>query len=142
MGIARGRFVIDTHVHVQRQAAKFQKTGVKPEYSKLAEMMTMGEVDVFKNEGRLLYDMERYGVDMCIIIPAFSMTDEINGELVKQYPNKFAAQCGATDYVMKVKQGKEKWSVDRVCEELERVLSTGLYRAGIGEGIPNYLGSK
>jgi hypothetical protein len=140
MGIARGRFVIDTHVHAQRQAAKFRKTGVKPEYSKLGGMMTMGEVDVFKNEGRLLYDMERYGVDMCVIMPAFSMTDEINAELVKQYPNKFIAQVGATDYVMKVKQGKEKWSIPKLCEELDRLLTSGLYRAGIGESIPYPMG--
>src|SRR4030042_3234505 len=102
--------------------------------------MTMGEVDVFKNEGRILYDMERYGVDMCVIMPAFSMTDEINAELVKQYPNKFIAQVGATDYVMKVKQGKEKWSIPKLCEELDRLLSTGLYRAGIGESIPYPMG--
>lgn len=142
MGIARGRFIIDTHVHVQRQVARFRSTGMKPEYSKLAEMMTMGEVDVFKNEGKVLYDMDRYGVDMCVIIPAFSMTDDLNGELVKQHPDKFVAQCGATDYVMKVKQGKEKWSVSRVCQELDRLLSTGLYRAGIGEGIPLYMGQQ
>jgi predicted TIM-barrel fold metal-dependent hydrolase len=75
-------------------------------------------------------------------MPAFAMTDEIDSELVKQYPNKFIAQCGATNYKMKVKQGKEKRSITKLCEELDKLLSTGLYRAGIGEGIPLGQGSK
>ncbi len=142
MGIARGRFVIDTHVHPQRSAAKFQKTGVKPEFSKLAVMMMQGEVDVYKNEGRLLYDMGRYGVDMCVIMPAFAQTDEIDAELVTQYPDKFVSMVAATDYTMKVKQGKEKWDIAKACSELDRLLATGLYRAGIGELIPRHFGTK
>jgi hypothetical protein len=35
---------------------------------------------IYDNSARLLYDMECYGVDMCIISPAFGMTDEINQE--------------------------------------------------------------
>jgi len=77
-----GRFVVDTHVHAQRHAFKFQKRGIDPNYATLAEgMSTDPEVVIYDNSARLLYDMERYGVDMCIISPAFGMTDEINQEL-------------------------------------------------------------
>lgn len=75
MGIARGRFVIDTHVHAQRHAFKFKERGIKPDYATLATGMP--DVEVYDNTPRLLYDMERYGVDMCVIMPAFGMTDEV-----------------------------------------------------------------
>ena len=81
MGIATGRFLLDTHVHAQRHAFKFKERGIKPSYSTLAE--GMADVDVYDNSPRLLYDMERYGVDMCVLIPAFGMTDELNAEIVK-----------------------------------------------------------
>ena len=137
MGIARGRFVIDTHVHAQRHAAKFKSRGVKPDYSTLGEeMMRSSHMEVYENSPRLLYDMERYGLDMCIIMPAFAMTDELNGELVKRYPDKFIAMCGATEYMLKARRGEIEWAVEDLCKELDRLLSTGLYRGGIGEGIP------
>ena len=64
MGIARGRFVIDTHVHAQRHAVKWKERGIKPSYSELAaQMRWSNEIEVYENTGRLLYDMERYGVE-------------------------------------------------------------------------------
>lgn len=137
MGIVRGRFVIDTHVHAQRHAAKFKDRGVKPDYTTLgSEMLRAPHIEVFDNSPRLLYDMERYGVDMCVIIPAFAMTDEINAQIVKKYPSKFIAMCGATEYISKVRRGELKWCIVELCKELDRLLSTGLYKGGIGEGIP------
>lgn len=137
MGVARGRFTIDTHVHAQRHAAKFKDRGIKPDYSTLgAEMMRSKAIEVYENTPRLLYDMERYGVDMCIIMPAFAMTDQLNAQIVEKYPDKFIAMCGATDYMMKARRGEIKWSVTELCSELDRLLSTGLFRGGVGEGIP------
>lgn len=136
MGIARGRFVVDTHVHAQRHAFKFKERGIKPDYATLAEGMP--DVQVYDNTPRLLYDMERYGVDMCVIQPAFGMTDEINAEIVKDHPDKFVATCGATAYRQRVRRGEVEWSVEELCKELDRLLSTGIYR-GIGEGLPSNL---
>jgi len=131
--IARGRFVVDTHVHAQRHAFKFRERGIKPDFKTLAEGMP--EVDVYDNTPRLLYDMERYHVDMCVILPAFGMTDELNGQIVKAHPDEFVAFCSATSYAAKARRGEVTWSVKGVCEELDRLLGTGLY-VGIGEGIP------
>ena len=133
MGIARGRFIIDTHVHAQRHAFKFKERGIKPDWKTLAEGMP--DVGVYDNTPRLLYDMERYGVDMCVIMPAFGMTDELNTEIIKARPDKFVSLCSGTAYMKKVRNGEVKWSIEGHCEELEKLLSTGLY-VGIGEGMP------
>ena len=134
MGIAIGRFLVDTHVHAQRHAFKFKERKIKPDYATLAEGMP--DVEVYDNSPRLLYDMERYGVDMCIIQPAFGMTDELNGEIVKNHPDKFIAMAGATAYKKKARRGEIVWNIKELCKELDGLLSTGLYR-GIGEGIPS-----
>jgi len=137
MGIARGRFVIDTHVHAQRHAVKWKERGIKPSYAELAaQMRWSNEIEVYENTGRLLYDMERYGVDMCVIMPAFSMTDEVNAKIVQQYPDKFIAMCYGTKYWRRVANGEIEWSIKDFCTELDELFSTGLYRGGIGEGLP------
>lgn len=137
MGIARGRFLIDTHVHAQRHAVKWKARGLKPDYSTLAAEMRWGsEVDVYANTDRLLYDMGRYGVDMCVIIPAFAMSDELNGEIVKKYPDKFVSMCGGTRYWRKAAAGEIEWDIKEFCKELDDLFATGLYRGGLGEGIP------
>lgn len=139
MPVARGRFVIDTHVHAQRHAFKFRERGMKPNYAALAEgMATDANVDVYDNTPRLLYDMERYVVDMCVIMVGYGMTDELNAEIVKKHPDKFVAMCCASAYRQKVNRGEAEWSIKDLCRELDQLLSTGLYRAGIGEGIPGH----
>ncbi len=131
--IARGRFVVDTHIHAQRHAFKFKERGIKPDFAKLAEGMP--EVEVYDNTPRLLYDMERYHVDLCVIQPAFGMTDELNAEIVKARPDKFVALCEGTAYQQRVRKGEIKWTTEGICEELDRLLATGSY-VGIGEGLP------
>ncbi len=129
-----GRFIVDTHVHSQRHAAGGKLKGSK-EYSDLGKSIM--QVDAYDNSPRLLYDMECYGVDMCILEPAFGMSNELNVELVKKYPDKFVANCQSGTKKMrdKVAAGELKWSIEVVLEELEELLKTGLY-VGIGEGIP------
>ncbi|MDR1205630.1 MAG: hypothetical protein LBL26_09160, partial [Peptococcaceae bacterium] len=72
MGLAKGIFTVDTHVHAQRHAFGFQNKGLDPEYSTLAEGMSHSVV--YDNSDRLLYHMDRYQVDVCVIFPAFGMT--------------------------------------------------------------------
>ena len=84
MGIARGRFLIDTHVHAQRHAVKLRERGIKPTFDTLATEMRWGSnVVLYDNTPRLLYDMDRYGVDMCVIMPGMGMSDELNLVIVK-----------------------------------------------------------
>ena len=133
MGLVKGRFVIDTHVHAQRHAFKWKERGIKPNWGTLAAGMK--DVEVYDNTPRLLYDMDIYGVHMCVIQPAFGMTDELNADIVKANPDKFVSLCSGTAYVKKVNKGEVEWSIEGLCETLDRLLSTGLY-AGIGEGMP------
>jgi hypothetical protein len=93
-----GRFIIDTHVHAQRHAAgpelKKVAGGATPRKFKYEDFdKVMGGITTYDNSGRLLYDMDCYGVDMAIIMPAFGMSNELNVQLVEKYPNRFVALC-------------------------------------------------
>jgi predicted TIM-barrel fold metal-dependent hydrolase len=132
MGIARGIFVVDTHVHAQRHAFKFKERGIKPDFRALATDMPL--VEVYDNSDRLLYHMERYGVDMCVIQPAFGMTNELNVQIVKKHPDKFVALCNAVQTSHKAERGEIEWNIEAVCKEIDEQLATGNY-VGIGEGI-------
>jgi predicted TIM-barrel fold metal-dependent hydrolase len=133
MGIARGRFVVDTHVHAQRMRARFKETGTKPDYVTLQSRMR-AEAEPYDNSARLLYDMGRYGVDMCVIQPAFGMTNELNAELVNRYPDKFIAFCNDCETQRKAARGEQAWTIEAACAEMEQWLKTGSFK-GIGEGL-------
>ena len=134
-----GRFIIDTHVHAQRHAAgpelrkRMKETGKQVKYEDLGEIMHT--LDTYDNSARLLYDMECYGVDMCLLSSAFGMDDTLNLQLVEKYPDKFRAFCYPCETKKKALKGEIEWTIEAACEELERKLSTGKY-IGIGEGSP------
>ncbi|MBW1944051.1 MAG: amidohydrolase [Deltaproteobacteria bacterium] len=135
-----GRFVIDTHVHVQRHAAgpEFKKLGLKDpkkiQYKDLAKVMRA--MTTYDNSKRLMYDMECYDVDMCILCSAFGMNNDINVELVEKYPEKFRALAFARETADKAIAGEIEWTMEAAVEELDRLLSTGKF-IGVGEGMPS-----
>jgi len=61
---------------------------------------------------------------------------------VKKYPDKFVAMCSGTAYNRKVRRGEIEWSIEGICRHLDDLLSTGLYRCGIGESIPRNMARK
>lgn len=134
-----GRFVIDTHVHAQRHAAgpEFKKMGLadpkKVQYKDLAKIMR--GLKTYDNSKRLLYDMECYGVDMCILCSAFGMNNAINLQLVEKYPDRFRALAYPKETADKALAGEIEWTMEAAVEELDRLLSTGKF-VGIGEGMP------
>jgi len=134
-----GRFIIDTHVHAQRHAAgpEFKKMGLKDpkkiKYKDLAGVMR--HLVTYDNSKRLLYDMKTYDVDMCILHPAFGMSNELNVELVEKYPDKFRALVAPKETADKAREGKIEWTIEAACEELDKLLATGKF-VGIGEGMP------
>jgi len=135
-----GRFVVDTHVHAQRHAAgaKLKEAREKNPgagYSDLNE--AMHDMVAYDNSQRLLYDMNCYGVDMCVLLPAFGMTNEINAQLVERHPDKFVALCDAQKTYNLARAGQIQWSMEAACQELSELLSTGKY-VGIGEGMPHF----
>ena len=134
-----GRFVVDTHVHAQRFAAGKGISERPPETTGGSQWGTLGKtmsgLEPYDNTPRLEYDMACYGVDMCVLLPAFGMTDELNLEMVERSPDKYVAACGCTDYIRRCREGEEEWSIDGVCAELDRLLGTGRFVA-IGESLP------
>jgi len=134
VGIARGIFVVDTHVHAQRLRAGFKEKGIeKPDFATLQREMR-DRSEPYDNSARLLYHMERYGVDMCVIQPAFGMSNELDARIVEQHPDKFIAFCSDTETQRKAWRGEEKWTIKAACREIDEALSTGLFK-GIGEGL-------
>lgn len=135
-----GRFVIDTHVHVQRHAAgpEFKKLKLgdskKIQYKDLSRIMR--DLKTYDNSKRLLYDMECYDVDMCILCSAFGMNNDINVALVEKYPEKFKALALPRETMDRAIAGKIEWTMEAAVDELDRLLSSGKF-IGIGEGMPS-----
>jgi predicted TIM-barrel fold metal-dependent hydrolase len=124
-------------VHAQRAAVKVKERGVKRDYATLAmELRWSPDVELYENTSRLFYDMERYRVDMCVIMPGMGMEDELNGEIVRKHPDKFIAMCRGTKYWKRVARQEIEWDIKDLCKELDDLFSTGLYKGGIGEGLP------
>ena len=138
-----GRFIVDTHVHAQRFAAgkamkqadlsSFEGAQGGGKWEWLSSIMM--DLEPYDNSARLLSDMECYGVDMCVLLPAFAMSDEINMQIVERYPDKFVAECDASEYMRRARHGEIEWSIEGVCAELDRLLATGKF-VGIGEVCP------
>jgi predicted TIM-barrel fold metal-dependent hydrolase len=133
MGLAKGIFVVDTHVHAQRHAFRFKAKGEDPDYAKLSG--GMAQIDAYDNSPRLLYHMDRYGIDVCVIQPAFGMTNEIDVEIMEKHPDRFVAFCRDVKTQHKALREGVKWSIQDAVKEIDELLSTGLYK-GIGESIP------
>jgi len=132
MGLAKGIFVVDTHTHAQRHAAKVQRGQVDSEFSDLG--MNMGHSEVYDNSPRMLYHMDKYNIDVSVIMPAFAMTNEIDKKIVKDHPDRFVAFVLDVETRANVRKGIP-WTIDLAVEELRRELDTGMY-VGIGEGLP------
>ena len=135
-----GRFIVDTHVHAQRHAAGKQlrekATGRGDEEGRYGDLSaSMRFLEAYDNSPRLEFDMDAYGVDMCVLLPAFGMTNEINAEIVTRRPDRFVAVCNAKKTNDKALLGEEPWSKEAACAELDALLSTGSY-VGIGEACP------
>src|SRR5689334_4085397 len=95
--VKAGRFIVDTHVHAQRFAAgsalREQGEGARTaRYETLAQVIR--RLQRYDSSPRLLYDMDCYRVDVCVLLPAFGMTNELNVTLVERHPDKFVAVCG------------------------------------------------
>ncbi|HEY1360669.1 MAG TPA: amidohydrolase family protein [Xanthobacteraceae bacterium] len=135
-----GRFVVDTHVHAQRfaagsaLAAEGNSDPAQRSYTDLAA--SIRKLVAYDNSARLLFDMDAYRVDMCVLLPAFGMSNELNAAIVARHPDKFVALCSAMETGRKAVAGEEPWTAKAAAAELDRLLSTGKY-AGIGEGIPS-----
>ncbi len=129
------RFVVDTHSHI---TTLYQPAGEKSlELARQGLWNGLnGEVEPFDNSPLCLYDMERYGIDMCMLKPSMvGTTNEAQAALVDKYPDKFRAFCADQKLKLKVWREEAKWTLDDAAGEVEAALKTGKF-IGIGEFVP------
>ena len=113
------RFVVDTHCHVttlyRPWKDRLNELGMawdKGQHSK-GFKWTHPTAEPYDNSPLCLYDMETYGVDMCILKPSFiGTTNEMQAKLVDKYPDKFRAMCSDQNLKIKLLNGEAEWSLD------------------------------
>ncbi|MBN1460055.1 MAG: amidohydrolase family protein [Armatimonadetes bacterium] len=129
------RFVVDTHCHI----TTLYQPGTEAGWQKVENEEWTGledELAPFDNCFLTLYDMERYGVDMAILLPSiFGTLNETQAKLVKRFPDRFRACCSDQKTVLHAIQGKKPWTFKAALEEVEEALKTGCF-VGIGEFAP------
>ena len=122
------RFVVDTHTHITTLYAGKEKSKI-----------SLGGGWIYKsydNSALTLYDMDRYGVDMCVLKPSWpGTTNEMQVMLVDKYPDKFAACCSDQTLRNKCAKGEAEWTIEAAVEEVDAALKTGKF-VDIGEFVP------
>ncbi len=139
-----GRFIVETHCHAQRHAVRIQDHGDESNYETLPDKMKMAvpadeaaddaDVVVYDNSERVLRDMDTYDVDMCVLLPSFGMTNEINRQIIEAHPEQFIAAAAPVQTKKQALQGEREWSWERAAEELDEWLQLDGFRM-TGEGI-------
>lgn len=130
------RFVVDTHAHISTLYQPKGEASMKMrEQGKWNGMI--GEVEAFDNTDLAIYDMDRFGVDMAILLPSMAGTyNETQVKLMNKYPNRFRACCSDQTTMTKVVNGEiTNWNMQMSLDEIEAALKTGNY-VGIGEFVP------
>ena len=129
------RFVVDTHAHITTLYKPAGKKSLELEAKGLWNGLN-GELEPFDNSPLTLYDMGRYGVDMCILKPSITgTTNEMQAMLVDQHPDKFRAMCSDQKLKIKVWREEKEWNLQDAVDEVEAALKTGKF-VGIGEFVP------
>jgi predicted TIM-barrel fold metal-dependent hydrolase len=129
------RLVIDTHAHITTLYAPAGKKSQELAKQGIWNGLN-GEVVPFDNSPMCLYDMQRYGIDMCLLKPSvIGTTNEAQAALVDKYPDKFRAFCSDQKLKIKCWRGEAEWKLNDAADEVEAALKTGKY-IGIGEFMP------
>jgi predicted TIM-barrel fold metal-dependent hydrolase len=128
-----GRFLVETHAHI---TTLYQPEWEVENWRGLANSKEDGACSYFDNSPLTLYDMEIYGVDMCLLKPSMiGTTNEAQADLVERYPDKFRAFCSDQKTKYKNATGEAEWTLEAAYNEVEDALKTGKF-IGIGEFVP------
>lgn len=129
------RFIVDTHCHITTLYQPATEEG----WEKVEQCEWSGleyELEPFDNSFLTMYDMDRYGVDMAILLPSIpGTTNESQAKLVKRFPDKFRACCSDQMTILKAIRGEAAWTFKAAIEEVDAALKTGNF-VGIGEFAP------
>jgi predicted TIM-barrel fold metal-dependent hydrolase len=129
------RFIVDTHCHI----TTLYQPGTEEGWEMVERNEWNGlehELEPFDNCFLTMYDMDRYGVDMAILLPSIPGTlNETQAKLVKRFPDRFRACCSDQKTVLTAIRGGAPWTFKAALEETEEALKTA-YFVGIGEFPP------
>ena len=134
-----GRFVVDTHVHAQRFAAGKGISERPPEVSGGSQWGTLGKT----MSGLEPYDNTaapgvRHGLlRRRHVRAAAGLRDDRRAQPRdrRALARPVRRRVRRTEYIRRCRAGEEEWSIDGVCDELDRLLGTGRFVA-IGESLP------
>lgn len=126
------RFVVDAHTHSLRFRPGLLKKGEEWSYRTLEQKIYTTEP--WDNSPILLQDMERHGVDFCLLSSAFNMRNEMILEQVRANPHRFLGLCNHTETTRKVQSGEKKFDVEAAVEEIDRWLEYPEF-VGVGEAF-------
>ncbi|MDR3294557.1 MAG: amidohydrolase [Clostridiales Family XIII bacterium] len=130
------RFVVDTHSHI---STLYQPKGAFSENIRKEGKWNgmIGEVAAYDNSALALYDMDRFGVDMAVLLPSMCGTyNEKQVEIMKKHPDRFRACCSDQLTMTKAMKGEiQGWNLQMSLDEIEAALKTENY-VGIGEFVP------
>ena len=130
------RFSVDTHMHL---TTLYQPAGERSHQVRKEGKWTglTWEVEPYDNSSLALYDMDRYGIDMGVLLPSVvGTTNESQVRLVERYPEKFRACCSDQTTAIRLFRGDlPNWKFQDSLDEVDAALKTGHY-VGIGEFAP------
>ena len=132
------RFAVDTHMHISTlyMPAKDNEKSLEMWEEGVWNGLTW-EVEHYDNDKIAIYDMDRYGIDMAILLPSIpGTTNEHQAALVEKHPDRFRACCSDQTTRLLIVQGKlPNWKFEMSLDEVAAALKTGKY-VGIGEFSP------
>ena len=111
MGLAKGLFMMDTHVFGQLRTKSGRKAN-----------------------GSLLYHMDKYDIDMCVLKSTVGMSNQVNADMAKENPKRFIALCNDEQTQIRSQAGEIPWTIEAAAKEIDEWMATGQFK-GIGEGL-------
>ncbi len=130
------RYVVDTHCHI---TTLYQPEGEVSQklYDDGLWTGLNGLIVGFDNSDFTVRDMDRYGVDMAVLLPSMlGCNNAAQIAIMDKYPGRFAACCCDGDTLLKYYQDKTlKYKFEYSLDEIEAALKTGRF-SGIGEFAP------
>ncbi len=130
------RFVVDTHCHIstlyQPKGEESHKLFAEGRWNGLN-----GYIEGFDNSDFTVRDMDRYGVDMAVLLPSMlGCTNEAQIKIMDRHPGRFASCCSDGQTVIKHYNDRSlKYDFQESLDEVEAALKTGRF-CGIGEFCP------
>ena len=130
------RFVVDTHSHISTLYQPKGENSLSIRANGRWNGM-VGEVEAYDNTALAIYDMDRFGVDIAILLPSMCGTyNETQVKLMNKHPGRFRACCSDQTTMTRTMLGEiNNWNLQMSLDEIEAALKTGNF-VGIGEFVP------